>query len=214
MVAVLAIVLGLSLFVSGGSESEVGGPTPSTSIPAIPDQQYHETLDGEVSFYSQSPWEESLTGPQFGEDVKLYLFEVEGALYVLPDPISGRGCPEDPVAADAAAFADSVLSDEDLESGAPVVTTIGGAPALRMDLVMRTAEEPVHCEGPPRVLARSHLTGGWFGAGDHIRLYIVDLPEGSSAEILTIAVGGPEPHFEEVVEQAAPILDSFEFQAG
>jgi hypothetical protein len=76
-----------------------------------------------------------------------------------------------------------------------------------MDLVMTAG--PLCSELP-----RSYLTSAWFDAGDRIRLYLVDLPDGSSADILAVAIGAPESHFETVVEQAAPILESFEFHTG
>jgi hypothetical protein len=46
-----------------------------------------------------------------------------------------------------------------------------------------------------------------------MRLYLVDLP-GGSARILSIVISAPESDFESVLEQAAPILDSFEFHSG
>ena len=46
-----------------------------------------------------------------------------------------------------------------------------------------------------------------------MRLYLVDLPEGSSAQILAIAISAREASFERAVESAAPIVDSIEFHA-
>jgi hypothetical protein len=45
-----------------------------------------------------------------------------------------------------------------------------------------------------------------------MRLYLLDLPEGSSARILALAISAPETRFESVLEAAAPILVSFEFR--
>lgn len=71
---------------------------------------------------------------------------------------------------------------------------------------MTTTGQPVCSE-----LSRSYLTTAWFDASDRIRLYLVDLPEGSSAGILAVAIGAPDSAFDRVVKQAAPILDSIEF---
>jgi hypothetical protein len=46
-----------------------------------------------------------------------------------------------------------------------------------------------------------------------MRLYLVDAPEGSSIRILAIAVQAPEARFAQVLEAAAPIIDSIEFHA-
>ncbi len=171
----------------------------------------HEILGGEVTFYADPPWEDSHFGPHFetnghAADTKLNL-DPEGRLYVLADPLPVRGCQEGPAAADAPALAQSILSNDDFEATTPVATTIGGTPALRMDLVMTAG--PLCGELP-----RSYLTSTWFDVGHRIRLYLVDLPDGSSAGILAVAIGAPGSQFDRVVEAATPILDSFEFHTG
>jgi hypothetical protein len=48
-----------------------------------------------------------------------------------------------------------------------------------------------------------------------MRLYLLDLPEGSSARILAIAFVAPEASFETTLEEEeARIMGSFEFHAG
>jgi hypothetical protein len=56
-------------------------------------------------------------------------------------------------------------------------------------------------------LATGVATGEWM------RLYLFDVPEGSSMRILAIAIIAPESRFERVVEAAAPVIDSIEFHA-
>jgi hypothetical protein len=46
-----------------------------------------------------------------------------------------------------------------------------------------------------------------------MRLYLVDLREGSATRILAIVVFGSHGAFESMVEAAAPVLDSFECHA-
>ena len=172
----------------------------------------HVLLGGEVTFDSEGPWESWLIGDGSnfvtnGEpaDAKLIL-RPEGRLYVLADPLPVDGCQEGPAAADAESLAQSILSNDEFEATAPVPTTIGGARALRMDLLMTTTESRV-CSQPPR----TYLTSDWFPPGSRMRLYLVDLPSGGSAQTLSIAISAPDSSFERVVEAAAPILDSFEF---
>jgi hypothetical protein len=47
--------------------------------------------------------------------------------------------------------------------------------------------------------------------GLRIRMYLLDLPQGSSGRILAIAFIAQKESFERVVESAAPIVDSIEF---
>ena len=49
--------------------------------------------------------------------------------------------------------------------------------------------------------------------GERTRLYLFDMPEGSSMRILAIAIIAPESRFASVVEVAAPVVDSVEFHA-
>jgi hypothetical protein len=46
-----------------------------------------------------------------------------------------------------------------------------------------------------------------------MRLYLVDLPEGSASRIMAIAVVAPEARFDSVLEAATPIIDSIQFHA-
>ncbi|HUG75786.1 MAG TPA: hypothetical protein VMM81_09010 [Acidimicrobiia bacterium] len=66
------------------------------------------------------------------------------------------------------------------------------------------------------VLAHANDVGrGWtrLDPGSHMRLYLLDLPEGLTTRILAIAVVAPEARFENVIEAAPPVVDSIEFQA-
>ena len=47
-----------------------------------------------------------------------------------------------------------------------------------------------------------------------MRLYLLDLPEGMSAQILAIAIEGLDSEFERVVKVATPVVDSIEFHMG
>jgi hypothetical protein len=51
-----------------------------------------------------------------------------------------------------------------------------------------------------------------LASDERMRLYLLDLP-GGSAGILAIAIITPESSFERGLEAAAPLVDSFEFNA-
>lgn len=169
----------------------------------------YDLLGGEVSFLADHPWE-SFFGPSFeinGEPADTSLYHPDGHLRVLADPLPlTADCQEGPAPADAEALAQSLLSNRDLETTAPSATTVGGAPALQMDV--ETAAGALVCDGWPRFAVTSSI----LEPGNRMRLYLVDLP-GGSARILAIAIVASEDRFESLVETAAPILESFEFSA-
>jgi hypothetical protein len=172
----------------------------------------HDILGGEVTFSVGDSWDGTLLGPSFesnGETADATLFhEAEGVVRVLADPRTGAsGCEEGPAPADAAALAQNILSNPEFETTPPLPVTIGGVPALQMDVV--STGEFVVCDGRPRLA----VTRNELEPGHRMRLYLVDLP-GGSARILSIAVVAPETSFDSVIEEAAPVLDSFEFHTG
>jgi hypothetical protein len=125
---------------------------------------------------------------------------------VLADPLSiTADCQEGPAPADAEALAQSMMSNGDFETTAPSATTVGGAPALQMDVV--TTAGALVCDGWPRFAVTI------LEPGSRMRLYLVDLP-GGSARILAIAIIASDADFERVLEAATPIVDSFEFHTG
>lgn len=172
-------------------------------------------LDGEVTFDATWPWEYNAaptmttlsldTNNQGGLQVGLTL--VADARPV------GPGCQEGPAPTDADALARSIRSDPDLEATAPVAVSVGGAPALQMDIVVATGAGDCTWEVPgevwtsPLVLTETPLIGG-----ERMRLYLVDLA-GGSARILAIAITTPGSSFERGFEAAAPLVDSVEFHA-
>jgi hypothetical protein len=99
------------------------------------------------------------------------------------------------------------MMDVKIAAGATVcaAATSGGDPLLNAVLrpVFDTNGEWVYDNG----VATGHATGEWM------RLYLFDVPEGSSMRILAIAIVAPESRFERVVEAAAPVVDSIEFHA-
>jgi len=93
--------------------------------------------------------------------------------------------------------------------------TIGGIPALQMDVVLSpnaaacpwslpnmSSTTPLLLEGAPLVVQ----------GADRARLYLVDLP-GGSARVLAIAIMSDKDSFEHALNVAAPIVDSIEFHA-
>src|SRR4029453_11610288 len=139
-----------------------------------------------------------------------------GGAAPLPDE---AGCGDAPAPADAEALARATPAGPDLEATEPVVVSVGGIDALRMDVVAATGASV--CEEVPaaQVVAPPPTAGpdgdlGSSGAnlpqGQRMRLYLLDLP-GGPARMLAIAIIAEDARFEHAMEAAAPIMASFEF---
>jgi hypothetical protein len=193
-------------------------PSPATSENGQAVGQPYSMLDGEVTFQVAPPWHAStrtFDGPTKTTLVGPYDGQTQTRVRVMADPlpIETRPCREGPAPADAEALARSIRSYPNLETTEPVAVRIAGIDALRMDVVAVTAAGADHCQA---LVLRPGLNsvGDDLDRGSRMRLYLLDLPEGFSARILAIAIAAPEPHFEAVVEAAAPIVDSFELHTG
>jgi hypothetical protein len=191
-----------------------GQPTPTTTENGQGVGEPYSILGGEVNFSAPPPWEEGFAGP-WG----LWLDDnFDERVHVLADPLPiEAGCRPGPAPADAEALARRIRSDPDLQATEPVAVAAGGVEALRMDVVAATgASVCPDWEGPGVVRktgvedpdATVVVQGGY-----RMRLYLLDFP-GGSARILAIAIIAPEARFRDVVEAAAPIVDSFEFRTG
>jgi len=180
----------------------------------------YSILDGEVTFGVPPPWYGFF---DYGPDtIALVHPEGDGTFAVLPDPLPlETGCRQGPAPVDAEALARTIRSDPDLDATEPVAVGVGGIEALRMDVVAAAGASVCDYMGTPLVVSGPEswqpAPNGGKGIGpaldrEHrMRLYLLDLPQGSSARILAIAFVAPEASFETALEEAPRILDSFEF---
>jgi hypothetical protein len=188
-------------------------PTTENGQPvAVPYDIFH---DGQVTLLAPHPWREVFMGGTWG----LYLDQgtAHDELLLMTDPVpAGTGCEAGPAPADIEALVESIVSDSDLETTAPVVVSLGGTQALSMEVVAAPGASVCDYWPAPLVLSSNEQTSAGMALepGDRMRLYLLDLPEGVSTRILAIALIAPEERFEPVVDAATPILESIEFDAG
>lgn len=132
-------------------------------------------------------------------------------IVLVDDPLSAAGCENGPAPADANALAASIEADSALEANAPAAVTIGGTEALAMDVTVSPGTSV--CGGSPLVVG--YADGPRYGLnlaqGSRMRLYLVDLPEGSTTRIAAIAIVAPEARFGDVTAAAAPVIESIQF---
>lgn len=163
-------------------------------------------LDGLVTYHATHPLEPDTEGRQADRLVIGGLLPDDSAprpiLVVLADPRPiVSGCLVGPAPADAASLAASIASFADFQATAPVAVTIGGRPALRMDVVRPSACGRVLEDAPP---------AGPF-VWTRARLYLVDLPAGPGARVLAVVVAADDDSFETVLSWATPVIESIEF---
>jgi hypothetical protein len=172
----------------GGTTTENGQPVP----------MLFAQFDREVTY--SSPSQNSMV---IGDER-----EPSGLLDFTDPAVFWSDCARGPVPADAAAFAQAVIADPNFEATAPVAARIGGVEAVAIDVALSPAGRvcPAYRTDAQR----------WIHAlepGKRLRLFLVDVPEGMSMRTLAITVMAPEEDFEEVIEEADPIIDSIEFHA-
>ena len=170
-------------------------------------------IPSEVTFRAPWPWFRDIGEAQSPRRIILVNGHVDPAHYdarlaVVADPRPiGRGCEEGPAPADAESLARSIQADPDLDATAPVAVTVGGLPALRMDVDQAPGASLCDNWGQAMV-----VTAGIVGESSRVRLYLLDLP-GRSVRTLAIALTAPKSDFDRVVAAEAPMLASFEFPA-
>lgn len=167
---------------------------------------------GEVGFEAAWPWYLSPDDPQGPGLITLWTkhddpARHDGRLAVVADPRPiGSGCAEGPAPADLEALVASIRSDPDLDSTDPVAATLGGLPALQLDVEQVKGSRT--CEMSARSVVVTAATVDEFS---RMRLWLVDLP-GPSPRIVAIALTASKEDFERVLEAEAPLLESFRFQ--
>ncbi|MBF8289077.1 MAG: hypothetical protein HW391_45 [Chloroflexi bacterium] len=181
----------------------------------------YTSSDGEVTVSAPSTWSAWLPGK--GEQALDVWF---GALW---RPESNFGSGErvefvDPVAydawcaaqggspllsapADAAAIAQQVMADPNLETTAPVAARVGGVEAVSIDVALAPGGRTCGIG----MIDISRWIHALWDPGWRLRLYLVDLPAGMSVQTLAITVVAPEERFDEVIAETAPIIESIEF---
>jgi hypothetical protein len=203
-----------------GENTSTSEPTP-TETPENeggPRERY-DIVDGEVTFAATSPWRFDPDWVADSPRTMAALTADFGGIRIVADPLPvGTGCEADAAPADARAWAERILSDPEIEATEPAPIRIAGLDALQMD-VTPAAGASICDSGDEPVLFNSseHPKGGWrsqvalWHRYSH-RVYLLDVPAGSS-RILAVVVFGFDRDFHEVVEAAAPVLDSLEFHA-
>lgn len=170
----------------------LGGTTTENGQPVL---MVHTQFDGEVTYSSPSQNSYSV-----GDDG--FIDFTDPALY-------WSDCRQDPVPADAAAFAQALIADPNFETTAPVAARVGGVEAVAVDVALSPAGRVC---GPYRTEVHQWINS--LEPGKRLRLFLIDVPEGMSMRTLAITVMAPEERFDQVMAETAPIIDSIEFHTG
>jgi len=167
-------------------------------------------FDGLVSMSAALPWDIALERP--GLDLSDEFWE---SIVVVADPRAVEdGCSSNPSAATAADLAASLQANPDLEVTALAEVTVGGSAALQMDIVMAPgAGDCGEWQPVLRQLDNSDRRGANLDPGTRMRLYLLDVPDGTKSRVVAIAVTAPEARFDAVLGAATPVLESVTLEA-
>ncbi|HET7727145.1 MAG TPA: hypothetical protein VFK54_07445, partial [Candidatus Limnocylindrales bacterium] len=196
-----------------GGNIELGYQPISATENGQPVPVRYTWFDGAVSVRAAFPWAEYT---DFAMGLALAgdwneRFNLIGA----PLPV-GSGCEPGSAPADARALATAIRSDPDFEATAPVPVRVGGIEALAVDVTAVPGASVCEAYPAPMVLqpdGGADHAGLALREGSRMRLYVIDVPEGSSIDVLAIAIVAPVERFEQVIEAATPILESVEIPA-
>jgi hypothetical protein len=189
-------------------------------------------LGGEVTFRADQPWIdhiEAYIDPRLffligsGKDIagaepglsrsERYWQQFPLSIEILANPLPESSCAAPSgVPGSAEEVVRAIRSNPDLESTAPLTETVGGLDVLRLDVAAAPGADAC-VEAVPVVTVAGRQGWGGITHDAQGRLYVLDLP-GGSARALAIWITAPETLFEQAVEAAQPVLDSFEFHAG
>jgi hypothetical protein len=189
-----------------GRSTEAGADGPGT----------FSILHGEVTFRAAEPWTDHIEAYM---DPRVFFLLMapagEAELTILVNPQAPEpSCGSVRVPPSAEELVQAIRSNPDLETTVPVTERVGRIDALRMDVVAAPGGSIGPC-GAVDVDAVSVPGRPWggVGPGDLGRLYVLDLP-GGSARTLAILIKAPNAaSFQQALDAAAPVLDSFEFHA-
>jgi hypothetical protein len=138
-----------------------------------------------------------------------------GNVWVLTNPRAiEAGCHQGPVPDSAEALAGSLQTDPDFEVTAPVAGSLGRTPAIRMDVVVADGASTCGDTGSPLILGAGETQlHFWDPENLRMRVYLADIP-GEPGGIVAFVISAVMSDFDQAVQSAAPILDSFEFYTG
>jgi hypothetical protein len=205
-------------------------PTTENGVP-VPGA--YSAFDGQVTLRAAHPWvfndgsSERLFGGRLIPEGPGVQPTTDGGqridwdeFFLIADPtLGGTGCGVAPDPVDAAALAARIRSDPGFGTTAPVAVRVGGAQGLMLDIVIPAGATVNHAfnesgDPCPQDVLRAFASDQGYGdtaTGERMRLYLLDVPGGSSMHTLAIEVVAPEATFERAVEAAAPVVDSLEF---
>ena len=187
---------------SAGIEGGLAMERPTTSENGQPVPVPYYFFDDEIVAWVPGPWWE------WGSLDESFRF-IDFSDPVAGDPVAQRKCAPGTGPADAATVAQQVIADPNFVTTAPVAASVGGLEAVSID-VARAPGATFSC------LRVTEPYGVWIYALEprlRQRLYLVDLPKGMSLQTLAITVTAHGSRFDEVIEEAQPIIDSIEFHA-
>ncbi len=191
---------------------------PTTIEDGAPLALAYTSTDGEVTLNVPSTWEARRGGPLPGLAMWSWELSKFGTAFEerieLTDPVAydawcaaQGGSPLLSGPADAAAIAQLVAADPDLVVTEPVAARVGGLEAVVMDVTLAPGGRMC---GIGMIDVTRWIHALWE-PGWRVRLYLVDLPEGMSVRTLAITAFARDDRFDDVVAEAAPVIESIEF---
>ena len=155
---------------------------------------------GDVTFQMIPPWVSQGSDDSSQYNLMTDDFQFDAAFQLLDSGPLVTACDRGSAPVDAQQLAETIASNPALGATDPVAVRIGGVPAVQIDMSNGLDDT---CKPPEKVEAPN-------ASGTRVRLYLVDLPSGSTGRILALMFISREESFDRLVEVATPLVDTIQ----
>jgi hypothetical protein len=210
----LVLLIVVVLVLGSKRDSNVPITTPSTSVTPALQTASSDQFDAPFTYTVPQDWTLSGEGARY-----FSLDSTDGAhMIVLSNVVANASdCsdrPEQGVGTSSDAITTWLSANPALDATTPRPVTLGAATGSYVDLQLAAAAIRKNCpNGFGLVTAQPDHPQGWsINAADRIRLYVLDLPSGGTITIVIDTFTSRASDFQDVIDQATPLVESFDFQ--
>ena len=209
----LLLLVGAVRFLGSDPEPKVPLARPSTSVSPTPVSGRTSFFEAPFTYTLPAGWTVTIEGTWYFELSPPEAPEWWGDFWVVSSFVPARSdCtdrPEQGVGWSSDAMTSWLSTHPALDATTPREVTLGGATGSWVDVQLADDWDQTCSGGLTLVTGHPDSIGKWLIAGNEkIRFYVLDVPAGDT---VTIVIYATDASFNDVIDLAAPVVDSFRF---